>query len=65
VARPVEASESQVTPDTPEREAGPLPAHWLLAGLLLAAGAIHLAMVPSHLGESAVEGAGFVAAAWA
>jgi hypothetical protein len=65
VARPVEASESQVTPDTPEREAGPLPAHWLLAGLLLGTGAIHLAMVPSHLGESAVEGAGFVAAAWA
>ncbi|HET6951573.1 MAG TPA: hypothetical protein VFI47_14420 [Acidimicrobiales bacterium] len=41
------------------------PARWLLAALLGAAAAIHLAMAPSHLGESAVEGAGFLAAAWA
>ena len=38
--------------------------HWLLAALLGGAGAIHFAMAPSHLGESAVEGAGFVAAGW-
>jgi hypothetical protein len=40
------------------------PAHWFLAALLVGAGAIHLAMAPSHLGESAVEGAGFIVAAW-
>jgi hypothetical protein len=64
-ARPVEAPAAPVTPAPPAREAGPLPAHWLLAGLLLGAGAIHLAMVPSHLSESGVEGAGFMVAAWA
>ena len=32
---------------------------------LLARGGIHVAMAPSHLGESAVEGWGFVLAAWA
>jgi hypothetical protein len=37
---------------------------WFLAALLIGAGAIHVAMAPSHLNESAVEGAGFVAAAW-
>jgi hypothetical protein len=37
---------------------------WFPAALLVGAGAIHLAMTPSHLGESAVEGAGFLAAAW-
>lgn len=41
------------------------PEHWFLAALLLGAGLIHAAMAPSHLGEAAVEGAGFVAAAWA
>lgn len=41
------------------------PAQWLTAALLLGAGLIHAAMAPSHLGESAVEGAGFVVAAWA
>ena len=64
-ARPVEAPAAPATRVPPAREAGPLPAHWLLAGLLLGAGAIHLAMVPSHLSESGVEGAGFVVAAWA
>src|SRR5262245_7318192 len=64
-ARPVEAPAAPATPVPSAREAGLLPAHWLLAGLLLGAGAIHLAMVPSHLAESGVEGAGFVAAAWA
>jgi hypothetical protein len=37
---------------------------WCLAGLLVGAGAIHLAMTPSHFGESAVEGVGFLASAW-
>ena len=37
---------------------------WLLAALLVGAAAIHLAMAPSHLGESAVEGWGFLVAAW-
>jgi hypothetical protein len=37
---------------------------WLLAALLVGAGAVHLAMAPSHLGESTVEGIGFLVAAW-
>ena len=37
---------------------------WLLAALLGGAAAIHLAMAPSHLGESSVEGWGFLVAAW-
>jgi hypothetical protein len=36
----------------------------VLAAALVGAGTIHAAMAPSHLGESAVEGAGFVAAAF-
>jgi hypothetical protein len=36
----------------------------VLAALLLGAGLIHATMAPPHLGESAVEGAGFVVAAW-
>jgi hypothetical protein len=35
-----------------------------LAALLAAAGIVHLVMAPSHLGESGVEGAGFVVAGW-
>jgi hypothetical protein len=41
-----------------------VPTRWLLAALLAGAGAIHLAMAPSHIGESAVEGAGFLVAGW-
>ncbi|HEY8547551.1 MAG TPA: hypothetical protein VIL36_20955 [Acidimicrobiales bacterium] len=40
------------------------PEHRVLAATLVGAGAIHAAMAPSHLAESAVEGAGFVAAAF-
>ena len=40
------------------------PEHWFLAALLCGAGTIHVAMAPSHLGEAAVEGAGFLVAAW-
>jgi len=36
----------------------------LLAVLLGAAGAIHLAMVPSHMDSSTVEGIGFALAGW-
>ena len=36
----------------------------MLAVLAAAAGIIHLAMVPSHWGESAVEGFGFALAGW-
>ena len=39
-------------------------AQWLLAGVLVGAGAVHVAMAPSHAGESAIEGAGFLIAAW-
>jgi len=35
-----------------------------LAALTAGAGLIHLVMTPSHMGESALEGAGFLAAAW-
>jgi hypothetical protein len=55
----------------PDRDTAPVSPQWraatdqwLLAALLLGAGAIHVAMAPSHLGESALEGAGFLAAAW-
>lgn len=41
------------------------PGHRVVAAALVGAAAIHLAMTPSHLGESAIEGAGFLAAAWA
>lgn len=34
--------------------------HWVLAAMLAGAGAIHLAMAPSHLAESTVMGAGFL-----
>ena len=40
------------------------PERWLLSALLAGAALIHASMAPSHLGEAAVEGAGFVAAAW-
>ena len=36
----------------------------VLACLSAGAGVIHLVMAPSHVGESAVEGAGFLAAGW-
>lgn len=38
--------------------------HLLLAALLLGAGAIHVAMAPPHLGESTLDGAGFLVAGW-
>jgi hypothetical protein len=37
---------------------------WLVAALLVGAGAVHLALSPSHFGESTVEGAGFLVAGW-
>jgi hypothetical protein len=37
---------------------------WFLAALLVGVASIHVAMAPSHLGESVVEGAGFLVAAW-
>jgi hypothetical protein len=40
------------------------PGRWFAAAALVGAAAIHVAMAPSHLGESAVEGAGFLVAAW-
>jgi hypothetical protein len=64
---PDEPDESGPQPRTdtgPEGPAPPRPDRWFLAALLVGAGAIHVAMAPSHLGESAIEGAGFLAAAW-
>ena len=40
------------------------PVRVLLSALSAAAGVIHLAMVPSHWTESAVEGAGFAITGW-
>jgi len=40
------------------------PARALLATLSVAAGIIHLVMVPSHWGESVIEGLGFALAGW-
>jgi hypothetical protein len=37
---------------------------WLAAALLVGAGAVHLAMAPSHFGESTAEGVGFLVSAW-
>jgi hypothetical protein len=37
---------------------------WFVAALLVGAGAVHLALAPSHFGESTLEGAGFLVAAW-
>ena len=37
---------------------------WLVAALLIGAGAVHLALAPSHVGESTVEGSGFLVVAW-
>ena len=51
-----------------EVAARPVAAGWfrvVLATASVAAGVIHLAMVPSHAGESMLEGAGFAAYGWA
>jgi hypothetical protein len=37
---------------------------WIAASLSIAAGIIHLVMVPSHAGESLAEGVGFALAGW-
>jgi hypothetical protein len=37
---------------------------WLMAALLVGAGAVHFAMAPSHFGESTAEGVGFLVSAW-
>lgn len=42
-----------------------LAARILLASLSAGAGAVHLALVPSHAGSSVAEGIGFAAAGWA
>jgi hypothetical protein len=48
--------------EAPEPSPG---SRWLLAACLAGAAVIHAAMAPSHLGESALEGWGFVVSAWA
>jgi hypothetical protein len=59
-----DAAESAEASRAPGAGAGVASIRALLAALLLGAGAIHVAMAPSHLGESAVEGTGFLVAAW-
>jgi hypothetical protein len=63
----LDAPASAPTPTAPDVQADVgerLRPQWLLAALLAGAGAIHLAMAPSHLGESVVEGWGFLVSAW-
>jgi hypothetical protein len=55
-----ESAESAVKDDAVGVSAG----RWALAALLVGAGAVHVAMAPSHFGESTVEGLGFLAAGW-
>jgi hypothetical protein len=62
--RPAMAASSGQRGSGPHASAIAGPEHWLLAATLLGAGAIHMAMAPSHLGESAIEGVGFLVAAW-
>jgi hypothetical protein len=52
-------------PATARAHAGDLRPRIALAALSTGAAAIHLAMVPAHVGEWALEGGGFIAAAWA
>jgi hypothetical protein len=76
---PEAPAETSSTPAGPDRTAAegrtaagrseggvapPRAVRWWVAATLVGAGAIHVAMAPSHLAESAVEGAGFVLAAW-
>ena len=56
--------EPPVVATTAGGDAPPAPGRWLAAAALVGAAAIHVAMAPSHLGESAVEGTGFIVAAW-
>ena len=54
----------QAPSDTASARRPALPVHWFLGALLLGAAAVHLAVAPSHFGESTVLGAGFVVSAW-
>jgi hypothetical protein len=63
------AVEAEPAPPEPEPDAVAgdrvSGAWWVVASCLAGAALIHAAMAPSHLGESAIEGWGFVLAAWA
>jgi len=52
------------TPADASTEVVSVAARYLLAALSLGAGAIHFAMVPSHAGQSMVEGLGFALSGW-
>jgi len=57
--------EANDEPDDPADDAAGIGfGRWALAALLVGAGAVHLVMAPSHLGESTAEGLGFLVAAW-
>lgn len=58
----IEASDPTIAPSSPV--AGPVAPSWFLAALLAGAGLVHLVMVPTHLGLSGVDGAGFLVAGW-
>ncbi|MGH9004905.1 MAG: hypothetical protein ACRDYV_17420, partial [Acidimicrobiia bacterium] len=70
LTRPDDIAGAQPEPPTspepvpPSASTGPGAAVVALASFTAAAGLIHLVMTPSHIGESALEGAGFLVAAW-
>ena len=64
VATPTPTSSPPRPPKPVARTTGIGWVQWLVAALLVGAGAVHLALAPSHFGESTVEGIGFLVAAW-
>lgn len=50
--------------DSPSTHRAVHPEYWFLGALLLGAAAVHLAVAPSHFGESTLLGVGFVVSAW-
>ncbi|HEY3142134.1 MAG TPA: hypothetical protein VGJ86_13445 [Acidimicrobiales bacterium] len=59
---PERAADAATAPSAAFDLAG--PDRWALGALLVGAGVIHLVMAPSHLGESALEGWGFLVSGW-
>jgi hypothetical protein len=60
----VATSAPSPSPKPADRGTGIGWVQWLVAALLVGAGAVHLALAPSHFGESTIEGIGFVVVAW-
>jgi len=64
-AAPEETDMQATSPDAPLDQTEAVPSlAYLLAGVMAAAGAIHLAMVPSHAGGELIDPIGFAVAGW-